>query len=176
VKLRQQALDWLRAEYKTWDQLFQSGAPQARPFIADALRHWKQDPDLAGIRDDEALARLPQPERKEWQALWADVGSLQSRAATPIPTEEKTSRTGPPGQDDVKADSLEVLESLHRRAHELAPSRPAEAEPLFRRVLEGYRKAQGPDGDMTLELTLDLANLLDQTGRLACPSGRRAKK
>ena len=60
-----------------------------------------------------------------------------------------------------------MLESLHRRAHELTPSKPAEAEPLFRQVLEGYRKAQGPDGDMTLELTLDLANLLDQTGRRA---------
>jgi tetratricopeptide (TPR) repeat protein len=95
VKLRQQALDWLRAEYKTWDQLFQSGAPQARRSIADALLHWKQDPDLADIRDDEALARLPAAKRKEWQALWADVGSLESRAATPIPTETKTSRTGP---------------------------------------------------------------------------------
>jgi tetratricopeptide (TPR) repeat protein len=100
VKLRQQALDWLRAEYKAWHQLFQSGPPQARPFIANVLRRWKQDPDLAGIRDDEALARLPGAERKEWQALWADVDSLQSRAATPIPTETKTSRTGPLGQDD----------------------------------------------------------------------------
>jgi hypothetical protein len=92
------------------------------------------------------MARLPVAERKEWQALWADVDSLQSRAATPIPTETKTSRTGPLAQHDVKADSLEVLESLHRRAHELAPSKPAEAEPLFRQVLEGYRKAQGPNG------------------------------
>jgi hypothetical protein len=56
-------------------------------------------------------------------------------------------------QDDVKADSLEVFESLHKRAHELAPSRPAEAEPLFRRALEGYRKAQEPDGALTLDLT-----------------------
>jgi hypothetical protein len=66
---------------------------------------------------------------------------------------------------DVKPDALEALASLHKRAHELAPSRPAETEPLFRQVLEGCRKAQGPDGELTLDLTLDLANLLDQTGR-----------
>ena len=28
VKLRQQSLDWLRAEYKAWDQ-FESGAPSS---------------------------------------------------------------------------------------------------------------------------------------------------
>jgi eukaryotic-like serine/threonine-protein kinase len=36
---------------------------------------------------------------------------------------------------------------------------------MFRRALEGYRKAQGSDGDLTLDLTLDLANLLDEAGR-----------
>lgn len=58
-----------------------------------------------------------------------------------------------------------MLESLHRQAHELAASRPAEAEPLFRRALEGYRKVQGPNGNVTLDLTLDLANPLDESGR-----------
>src|SRR5262249_21546733 len=66
---------------------------------------------------------------------------------------------------DVEPDALEALAGLHKRAHELASSRPREAEPLFRRALEGYRKAEGPDGALTLDLTLDLANLLDQTSR-----------
>ena len=51
------------------------------------------------------------------------------------------------------------------RAHELEASKPSEAEPLFRQALEGYRKMQGPDGTLTLDLTRDLANLLDQSGR-----------
>jgi eukaryotic-like serine/threonine-protein kinase len=51
------------------------------------------------------------------------------------------------------------------RAHELAPLKPSEAEPLFRQALKGYRKLQGPDGPLTLDLTLDLANLLNQSGR-----------
>jgi hypothetical protein len=42
---------------------------------------------------------------------------------------------------------------------------PGGSEPLFRQALEGSRKAHGPDGDMTLDLTLNLANLLYQSGR-----------
>ena len=53
----------------------------------------------------------------------------------------------------------------HNRAHELETSNPREAEPLFRQALESYRKIQGPDGAMTLDLTNDLANLLERTGR-----------
>jgi hypothetical protein len=30
-------------------------------------------PDLAGVRDADAHAKLPEAERKAWQALWADV-------------------------------------------------------------------------------------------------------
>jgi hypothetical protein len=30
-------------------------------------------PDFAGVRDREALARLPERERQAWQQLWADV-------------------------------------------------------------------------------------------------------
>ena len=37
-------------------------------------------PDLAGIRDAAALAKLPADEQKEWQALWARVAELESRA------------------------------------------------------------------------------------------------
>ena len=163
MKLRRQALDWLRAESRPGTKLLESGPPRARPAIAEALRHWKQDPDLAGIRDAEALARLPEAERKEWQALWADVDSLLSRAATPNAT--RRSRVAPDRPATLRRQPRGARPSIHRRAHELAPSKPGEAEPLFRQALEGYRKAQGPDGALTLDLTLDLASLLDQSGR-----------
>jgi hypothetical protein len=89
-----------------------------------------------------------------WQKLWADVDSLLKRLPTP-----KT--------DDAKLDpdNPETLEGIYMRAHELAPLKPSEAEPLFRQALKGYRKLQGPDGPLTLELTPDLANLLNQSGR-----------
>jgi WD40 repeat protein/tetratricopeptide (TPR) repeat protein len=77
VKLRQEALDGLRAEYNAWRQLDGPRAPQS---IANELQQWKQDPDLASIRDDAALAGLPEAERKQWQALWNDVDSLHDKA------------------------------------------------------------------------------------------------
>jgi hypothetical protein len=35
--------------------------------------HWKGDPDLAGVRDTHALAKLPEAERAAWRALWSDA-------------------------------------------------------------------------------------------------------
>ena len=48
-----------------------------------ALSHWKVDADLAGVRDPGSLATLPEGERAEWRALWAEVDALlgQVRAA-----------------------------------------------------------------------------------------------
>jgi tetratricopeptide (TPR) repeat protein len=81
AKLREQAMGWLKAELAVWTKILESGPPQARPFIAQTLNHWKQDSDLAGIRDAEALARLPEPERKDWRGLWAEVDALLAKAA-----------------------------------------------------------------------------------------------
>jgi hypothetical protein len=81
AKLRGQALDWLRAELRIWNQLFASGRPQDRPFIAQTLLHWQQDSDLAGIRDAAALAKLPVGEQKAFSQLWADVAALLKKAA-----------------------------------------------------------------------------------------------
>ena len=80
VKLRHQALDWLKAELTAWGKLLETGPPQARPTIVQTLDHWKQDTDLAGIRDADGLAKLPVDEQKAWRALWADVDSLVKRA------------------------------------------------------------------------------------------------
>ena len=83
AKLRERAMGWLRAELAAWTKLLESGPAQARPFIAQTLDHWKVDTDLAGIRDAEALAKLPEAERKDWHSLWAEVNALLTRAAKP---------------------------------------------------------------------------------------------
>ena len=80
AKLREQAIDWLKAELAAWTKLLESGPPQARPFIAQILYHWKADTDLAGIREADALAKLPEAERKEWQTLWADVDAMLAKS------------------------------------------------------------------------------------------------
>ena len=80
AKLCRQALEGLKAELATWTRLLETDAPQARATVARDLTRWKQDRDLTVIRDSETLARLPEAERKEWQALWAEVDSLLKHA------------------------------------------------------------------------------------------------
>jgi hypothetical protein len=60
-----------------WFQVLRTKIVSANAQILD---HWKRDNDLAGIREPEALAKLPEAEQKEWQALWAEVKALLKRA------------------------------------------------------------------------------------------------
>ncbi|MHB1562460.1 MAG: hypothetical protein ACYC61_33885, partial [Isosphaeraceae bacterium] len=80
ARLRRQALDWLNAERAAWVKVLETGDAQARPFVRRALEHWRVASDLAGVRDPDALAKPPEPERKAWQSLWADVDALIHRA------------------------------------------------------------------------------------------------
>jgi tetratricopeptide (TPR) repeat protein len=75
AKLRQQALTWLQQELDFWKGKAK-GDPLATQELVTQLSPWQTDPDLASVRDDKALAQLPDAERKDWQALWADVAKL----------------------------------------------------------------------------------------------------
>jgi hypothetical protein len=44
------------------------------------MRHWQTDADLAGVRDKDALDKLPEDERKQWRQFWDDVADLLRRA------------------------------------------------------------------------------------------------
>ena len=80
TRWRKQAIDWLKADLAAWSKILESGPPQARPFIAQTLQHWKADPDLAGLRDPAALDKLPEDEQNACRALWKDVDALLARA------------------------------------------------------------------------------------------------
>jgi tetratricopeptide (TPR) repeat protein len=71
--LRRQALDWLHADLAAWTTVLEKAPPQDRLRVQRALQHWQKDLDLAGLRDKEALAKLPEAERTAWRELWADV-------------------------------------------------------------------------------------------------------
>jgi serine/threonine-protein kinase len=86
ARLRQQALDWLRADLTAWTRVLDKATPQARAAAQQHLRRWQQDPDLAGLRDAAALAKLPTPEREACQKLWTDVDTVLKRAQ-PKPAE-----------------------------------------------------------------------------------------
>ena len=57
--LRQQALDWLKADPVFWSKQLENGLQQSKTSANQTLHHWKTDPDLAGIRDPEAPSDFP---------------------------------------------------------------------------------------------------------------------
>jgi tetratricopeptide (TPR) repeat protein len=77
--LRRQALDWLRANLVAQTRRLAGGAVD-REQGRNALRNRQRDPDLAGVRDADALAKLPADERAAWERLWADVAAILSPA------------------------------------------------------------------------------------------------
>jgi hypothetical protein len=79
-RLRIQARDCLRADLRLCSQSLDTGNAKDRVVVVQALQHWNECDDLAVIRDAEALAKLPEAERKEWQPLWADFEVLLNRA------------------------------------------------------------------------------------------------
>jgi hypothetical protein len=79
---------WLRADPAAWGQALAKGPAQAKePARAKVVRitltRWQKDADLAGVRDEKELAKLPAEEQQAWRKLWADVDALlrQARSA-----------------------------------------------------------------------------------------------
>jgi hypothetical protein len=79
ARLRQLALDWLRADLTNWGRLLDK-EPDKGSAAANFLGHWLDDPDLLAVRSPEALAKLPKDEQKLWRILWEDVASMSKRA------------------------------------------------------------------------------------------------
>jgi len=87
VRLRRQALEWLRADLAAWGRV--NKADKARPLIAQHLQRWLADTDFDGVRRSEALDRLPEAERQAWRQLWADVAALLARTQAPAAPKTK---------------------------------------------------------------------------------------
>ncbi len=77
--LRGQALAWLKAERAAWAKLLDSGGQQSRQRVEQTLKHWQVDSDLAGVRDADALAKLPESERAAWRSFWSEVDALLAK-------------------------------------------------------------------------------------------------
>ena len=92
VRLRKLALDWLRADLVLRKQQLQIGQPADRAAAQQALKHWQQDSDLAGIRDAAALAKLPAEERAAFEKLWDEVAALLKKAEAGLLKEAEIQR------------------------------------------------------------------------------------
>jgi serine/threonine-protein kinase len=79
--LRQQALQWLRADLTLYEKLTERDDPKLKQAVTRRLAHWQGDADLAAVRDPEALGKLSEAERDAWRRLWADVAALRRHTA-----------------------------------------------------------------------------------------------
>jgi tetratricopeptide (TPR) repeat protein len=76
ARLRRQALGWLRADLGAWAARVLKGTQKERTAAAKRLRRWQADSDLAAVRGPDALRKLPEDERADWQRLWAEVQAV----------------------------------------------------------------------------------------------------
>ena len=83
--LRSQAREWLEADLAAWSKVWAAAQPRARSTVRQALQSWTTDADLAGVRDSDALARLPEAERAAWLKLWAEVHRFIGLGDSPVP-------------------------------------------------------------------------------------------
>jgi serine/threonine protein kinase/Tfp pilus assembly protein PilF len=80
VRLRQQARDWLKADLALWARQAASDDPKARAVGQRQLKRWQTDADLAGIRDNDAVMKLPAEEQEACRKLWVEVETLLQKA------------------------------------------------------------------------------------------------
>ncbi len=119
------------------------------------MNHWKQEPNLASVRDPAVLATLMADERNAFTQLWADVEAVsksaeKSQAASPEKAAANATAAMPekaPNDNDVDLLAAKSKEAeLHLRA-----GKPELALPLLVEVLAGRKARLGPDHANTLE-------------------------
>lgn len=76
---RQQGLEWLRADLKLMAKELEHQPEKARAFLRVALPYWQAEEALTSVRDEAALAALPEAERAAWRTLWAEVAGLRKK-------------------------------------------------------------------------------------------------
>jgi tetratricopeptide (TPR) repeat protein/tRNA A-37 threonylcarbamoyl transferase component Bud32 len=84
-ELRAKARKWLAADLAEWRRLLDGAGGVAPTGIVESLAWWREDGDLAPIRDEEFAAKMSDEERKACAALWADVDALLARARAAAP-------------------------------------------------------------------------------------------
>jgi Flp pilus assembly protein TadD len=74
--LRDQARAWLKADLAEASKGLQSKEPETRTSVKETIARWREDPDLAGVRDQDALEKLSADEANAWRALWSEVEAM----------------------------------------------------------------------------------------------------
>ena len=77
--LREEVLEWLRAEVAALSKRLVGGKPADRSAVVDKIRQWDQDKYLTEAR--AGIDKLPEKERTAWRKVWQDVEALRKQAA-----------------------------------------------------------------------------------------------
>jgi tetratricopeptide (TPR) repeat protein/tRNA A-37 threonylcarbamoyl transferase component Bud32 len=75
---RYRALAWLRDDLAGHARQLARGPVVARR-ARQTLLHWRTDADLAAVRRESDLGKLPEAEQVAWRNLWAEVAALLAR-------------------------------------------------------------------------------------------------
>ena len=89
---REQAVAWLEADLAASAAALESGTYRQRAAVLRRLARWQIDPAFAGLRDEQAVAGLPEPERRSLRDLWRRIDALRAKAAAPAPQRHGASR------------------------------------------------------------------------------------
>ena len=183
---RKQALDWLKADLAHWTRQARSGPPQAKATVKPTLDHWKGDTDLAAIRDEDSLNRLPEEERKAGRSLWAEVNALLLTVQPDPKSAASHHNLGIAlfNQDKMDEAITEFRETMHLDGDHVGDAsfnlgltlrrvgRYEEALELFRGLPQRIRDEPGSSEERRAILNRRVQNELAETGRLAALAAR----
>jgi WD40 repeat protein/tetratricopeptide (TPR) repeat protein len=91
TKLRSQTFALLKAGLDSSRKQLQSGNPEERAAVSEALLAWQTDSNLAGLRDAALSVRLSGDEQKAFTQLWADLTELLLKAIAAAPADRQVS-------------------------------------------------------------------------------------
>jgi serine/threonine-protein kinase len=84
-RLRSLALKWLRGKLTQWT----SELAENRARLDEVLRHCQRNPNLAGLREPDQLAKLSPQEREDWLRFWTDVRAALARSQGSTPKDNR---------------------------------------------------------------------------------------
>jgi eukaryotic-like serine/threonine-protein kinase len=79
LRLRQQGLDWLKADLSLLTRVYDKGPSPERSLIRLWVQRVRSNPDLACVRDAGKLEKLSEAERMAWKQFWAEVDGLHKK-------------------------------------------------------------------------------------------------
>lgn len=89
TRLRQQGLEWLRAELTLRRRQLESDLDADRALAMTALQNLQNNRDLGGIREPEAITDMTADEQQAITRLWDDVDAILKAEEEKLATREK---------------------------------------------------------------------------------------